>query len=90
MSLSVKISLGFIIANVVSLILLAAVFLMLRPVQHKSEGLNQYVLPIFERAADIKFQVAEQRSTMRAYVSSPNLDPKIFDQLMTYNTIFYL
>jgi len=85
MSLSAKINFGFVITNAIYILLLVVSFFILTPVKSQSYNLDKYVLPIFAKASDIKYQVAEQRSTMRAYVNSPNLDPKIFDQLLGFN-----
>ncbi len=85
MKLGSKIILGFIMTNIFYIILQGVVFFSVRPVETQSELLAQYVMPAFELAADTRFNMAEQRSTIRAFVADPANDPKIFAIFLAAN-----
>ncbi|MDR2725387.1 MAG: hypothetical protein LBC90_04850, partial [Candidatus Adiutrix sp.] len=82
MKLSTKIFFGFILTNVIYVLLLVVVFVVVRPVETDSEKLVKYVMSAYENSTHIRYLVAEQRSTMRAYLISPTKDRKIFDQFI--------
>ncbi len=85
MKLSSKIIIGFIMTNVLYIILQAVIFFSVRPVETQAELLADYVMPAFELAADTRFNMAEQRSTIRAFVADPTNDRKIFDIFLASN-----
>jgi len=79
MKLSTKILFGFLLTNTIYLLLLAAIFMIVRPLDMASQDLIKLIVPIYDNSADIRFNVAELRSNMRAYAASPDLDHKIFE-----------
>ncbi|MDR2934638.1 MAG: methyl-accepting chemotaxis protein [Candidatus Adiutrix sp.] len=85
MKMSTKIVLGFFLTNALYLILLAVIFMFVRPLEKAADILNQSVLPINEHIADIRLQVSEQRSSMKSYLTSPTLEKKLFDQAAARN-----
>ncbi|MDR2934639.1 MAG: methyl-accepting chemotaxis protein [Candidatus Adiutrix sp.] len=85
MKLSTKIVFGFLMTNVVYLLLLAAILLIVRPLGRASAELVQFIVPIYEKTASIRYNISEQRSNIRAYVSSPNLDRSLYDLALANN-----
>ena len=85
MKLSAKIILGFFLTNIIYLFLLAVVFVFVRPVETDSEFLVKYVMAANESSNNIRFQMAEQRSSMRLFLASPTKDRKIFEQYLASN-----
>ena len=74
MKLSAKSILGFILTNVLYILLLAAVFLCVKTVDTKSDELVNHVMAAYERANNIALQMTQMRYAMRAYQGSPNRD----------------
>ncbi|MDR2935163.1 MAG: methyl-accepting chemotaxis protein, partial [Candidatus Adiutrix sp.] len=85
MKLSTKIVFGFVLTDVIFILVMAAIFLIVRPLTEAAMELDEYITPLNTNASEIRYQVAEQRSSMRAYVSSPSLDPKLFEQALEFN-----
>ena len=84
MKLSSKIILGFLLTNIVYILLLGTVYIFVRPVQAESVRLLSYVLPISEGAAVISNSMGELRSAIRALIASPTNDRKYLDDFMAY------
>jgi methyl-accepting chemotaxis protein len=87
MKLSTKIILGFALTNAIYFLLLAAIFIIVRPLDLASKDLIRLVVPIYENTAAIRYNVSEQRSNIRAYVSSPTLDKKLFELALEHNKV---
>jgi methyl-accepting chemotaxis protein len=85
MKLSTKIVFGFILTNVVYFVLLAVIFVLVRPLEQASKDLVELNVPIYEKTAAIRYNVSEQRSNIRAYVSSPTLDRKLYEMAVENN-----
>ena len=86
MKLSAKILLGFILTNVLYIAFLAGIILiLLRPIEKASEDLSNYMIAASEYAQSIRYQVAEQRSSMRAFLGSQNNDRTFWNLYNEYN-----
>ena len=85
MKFRTKILLGFILTNAIYFAFLAAIFFQIRPVQVKTEAMDQAVLEIYGLAKDFRYLVSEQRSTIRDFRASPTNDRKIFDLFLSQN-----
>lgn len=70
MRLGAKIVFGFILVNIIFIILSGVIFLFLRPVQHGSEDLSGTLLPILNRAADLRYNSAMEGSQVRFFLFS--------------------
>ncbi|GHV56647.1 hypothetical protein FACS189460_1790 [Deltaproteobacteria bacterium] len=68
MKLSSKILLGFIVTNLVFLILVGTVYYTLRPVQTGAYDLNDNVIPLLAGATAVQYNVAMEGSQTRNYV----------------------
>ena len=86
MTLSAKIILGFLLTNILYVLLMAGVFLLVRPVETESDTLAKYVMAASGKADNIRFQMAQMRFSMRAYQGSPNRDRRFFDQFVAANS----
>ena len=84
MKLSSKIIWGFFLANAIYILLLATIFIFVRPVQTDSDNLIKYILPVSESAANISNSMGELRSAIRALIYSPTNDRKYFDDFLYY------
>jgi hypothetical protein len=85
MKLSSKIISGFVLTNLIYVLLLAIIFVFVRPVQTNSEALLQFILPVSEAASGINRNIGELPSNMRAFAVSPSLDQaplNIFNDLV--------
>ncbi|MCL2028941.1 MAG: methyl-accepting chemotaxis protein [Deltaproteobacteria bacterium] len=85
MKLGTKIILGFAVTNVVYFVLLFTIFLFVQPVRTDSKIIVEYVLRAISTAEDMRYQAAEQRSSMRSYLTSPGNDHGIFKQFLASN-----
>ena len=72
MKLGVKIGLGFILTNVIFIILVVVVYSFMRPVQSGSIDLGIDVLPLLDQSAQIQYNAAMEGSMIRAYLISPD------------------
>ena len=82
MKLSSKIVYGFILTNLIFILLLGFIFFLVRPVKTEAESLLRFLLPLFQHAADLYHDAAEQRSALRAYLASADNDIKLFDEFL--------
>ena len=85
MKFRTKILLGFILTNAIYFAFLAAIFFQIKPMQVKTEVMDQAVLNIYGQAKDLRYLVAEQRSTIRSFRDSPNNDRNIFELFISLN-----
>jgi hypothetical protein len=85
MTLSTKIISGFILTNIIYLLLLGATFIIVRPLTRAASELESYIIPVSDLASDVRYNVAEQRSFIRAYAADPNLSQQTFDQAAAFN-----
>ena len=82
MKLSSKIISGFTLTNIIYIILMAAVFIFIRPVDKDSDNLVAYVIEASDRAGDIRYEMAQMRYAVRAYLGSPDRNRKYWDEFM--------
>jgi len=82
MKLSSKIVCGFVLTNFIFILLLGFIFFFVRPVKAEAEGLGRFLLPLFQKAADLYHDAAEQRSSLRAYLASPDNDTRLFEEFL--------
>jgi methyl-accepting chemotaxis protein len=64
---------------------MVVIFVVVKPVETESEALVEYVISATEHAGNIRFQMAEQRFAMRAYLGSPSRDRSFFDLFVAAN-----
>ena len=70
MKLGTKIVLGFVLTNVIFLILSTLVFIAMRPVQSGANNLSENVLPLLAQASTVQYYSAMEGSETRAYMIS--------------------
>jgi len=70
MKLGTKIVMGFVLTNVIFVILVIFVYIFMRPVQFGSNDLTENVLLLMEESATIQYSSARQVSEMRAYLAN--------------------
>lgn len=70
MKLGTKIFMGFILANVIFVILVIAVYIFMRPVLIGSNDLTENLLPLLEESSDIQYNAAMEGSEIRNYIIS--------------------
>jgi methyl-accepting chemotaxis protein len=85
MKFRTKILLGFILTNAIYFVFLGAIVYHIKPVQVKTQVLEDYVLGVFGLAKDFRYLVAEQRSTIRSFRASPTNDRSIFEMFLSQN-----
>jgi methyl-accepting chemotaxis protein len=85
MKLSTKIILGFVLTNVIYMVLLGTIFTFVRPVATSSDLLAEYIIEAYEHSTTIRYEMEAQRAAMRAFLASPTKDRKIFDQFIAAN-----
>jgi len=85
MKLGTKIILGFVVTNLIYCLLLATIFVFVKPEQTKTGILSKYILEVFAQGNKFDYLVAEQRSTIRAFLASPANDRKIFEHWLELN-----
>ena len=76
MKLGTKIILGFLLTNLVFLVLSLTVYIFLRPVQFGAGNLSENVLPLLEQSARIEYHAAMEAAEIRGYLL--NHDPNYF------------
>ncbi|MDL2227109.1 methyl-accepting chemotaxis protein [Deltaproteobacteria bacterium OttesenSCG-928-M10] len=74
MKLGTKIIMGFILANLIFVILVVVVFLFMRPVQFGATNLTENVLPLLEQASSVEYNAAMEVAEMRSYIADANND----------------
>ncbi|MCL2028903.1 MAG: methyl-accepting chemotaxis protein [Deltaproteobacteria bacterium] len=85
MKLGTKIILGFVITNIIYFVLLTTIFVFVNPVRTGAGLLEQYALGALTAADDVRFEMANQRAEMRAFLASPTNDRKIFESFVESN-----
>ncbi|MDR2946651.1 MAG: methyl-accepting chemotaxis protein [Candidatus Adiutrix sp.] len=68
MKLGTKIVMGFVLGNLIFVVLAGAVFVFMRPVQTGAVSLNEHLLPLLEQAASIQYNSAMEGFQMRTYM----------------------
>ncbi|MDR0881283.1 MAG: methyl-accepting chemotaxis protein [Candidatus Adiutrix sp.] len=80
MKLGTKIIMGFVLTNVIFLILVAVVFVYMQPVKNNSNVMVGATLPILDISTDLQSNMALAMAEIRAYVASPDNDPAILEK----------
>ena len=83
MNLSAKIIIGFVLTNIIYIVLMAAIFVFVKPVETDSQSLIGYVLAASDKANSIRFEISQMRLNMRSYMASATRERKFFDQCVT-------
>lgn len=87
MKLGTKIVMGFVLTNVIFIILVVSVYIFMRPVQHGAINLSENVLKLMDEASNIQYSSAREVSEIRAYLGDPDNDQKIWDRAMSYSKL---
>jgi len=85
MKLGTKIMLGFVVTNLIYCLLLATIFLFVKPEESKTELLNRYLWEAFGAANKFGGLMSEQRAAIRAFQAGPSHDRAMFEQWLALN-----